>query len=76
MTTIPRHDEYRAVIETHDYRWQVIAKGDYTWARDRLDEWLDTNPLQPLHTAYLLRVHTRTPGPLPPHIVLGREVTT
>ena len=75
MSDIPYNDEYRAVIEDIHFRHHVIAKGNCHWTRQRLDEWLIDHPLQPLHTAYLLRVVTRHTGPPLPDVVLGQEVT-
>jgi len=73
---IPTNDSYRAVIETHDYRWLVIAKGNRTHCGAYLAEWLDRNPLQPLHTAYVLRVEQRIPGPDVPLVACGQEAAS
>lgn len=75
MSNIPRNDEYRAIIEDIHFRHHVIAKGNHTYTQQRLEEWLTEHPLQPLHTAYLLRVVTRHTGPPIPDVILGQEVT-
>jgi len=75
-TPIPRNDLYRAVIETHDYRWLVVAKGHRTHCEQYLAEWLVRNPLQPLHTAYVLRVEQRIPGPPIPNMACGQEAAS
>ena len=66
MPDIPAGDEWRAVIEDVEFRHHVVAKGGYVWTRDRLAAWLRDHPLPPLHTAYVLQVHTRIEGPPPP----------
>jgi hypothetical protein len=72
-TPIPVNDLYRAVVETYDYRWLVVAKGNRTHCETYLAEWLERNPLPPLSTAYVLRVEQRIPGPLVPKVACGQE---
>jgi len=74
---IPRNDAYRAVIEDiTNFEWHVVAKGHRIHCENYLAEWLERNPLQPLHIAYVLKVMQRIPGPPVPDVILGREVAS
>lgn len=76
MTTSTRihpNDSHRAVVEDHTFRWHVVAKGTRSHCEAYLAEWLETHPLQPLTTAYVLAAVRRIPGPVHPPVVLGQE---
>jgi len=66
--------EYRAVVETIEFRQFLIAKGSYEYVTNQLENWLENNPLVPGQTALIVHVVHMTPGPEFPMMVLGHAV--